>query len=297
MNTDNYIVKSLELYLFFGRIMKEHSLFLRAGFTPADPSFSARAEEYKKDFENLLCAAVMLSDGVIGRDVLRSGELVTEFTALAEKQTEALTDISINREITAKELRLRHGCCGNNIDAETRHRVKQLNQKALKLVDGLISFKEGVLKNVLRCEMFTMNYPLLLEHIIREAKLYREYIAVLEREGCLTDESMRDTECFWNQIMMEHALFIRGLLDPTEEDLIRLADGFAADYAKLLENCRNAHDRTLRVNSLDETLKFRDFKATGTRGITGCEIRSVILPLLADHVLREANHYIRLLKE
>ena len=27
----------------------------------------------------------------------------------------------------------------------------------------------------------------------------------------------------------------------------------------------------------------------------GCQIRSVILPLLADHVLREANHYLRLL--
>lgn len=26
MHTDNYVVKSLELHLFFGRIMKEHSL-------------------------------------------------------------------------------------------------------------------------------------------------------------------------------------------------------------------------------------------------------------------------------
>ena len=33
----------------------------------------------------------------------------------------------------------------------------------------------------------------------------------------------------------------------------------------------------------------------GAKGISGCKIRSVILPLLADHVLREANHYIRLL--
>lgn len=31
-----YVVLSLELHLFFGRIMKEHALFLRAGFTPRD---------------------------------------------------------------------------------------------------------------------------------------------------------------------------------------------------------------------------------------------------------------------
>ena len=31
-------------------------------------------------------------------------------------------------------------------------------------------------------------------------------------------------------------------------------------------------------------------------GINDCKIKSLILPLLADHVLREANHYLRILK-
>ncbi|MBQ7335858.1 MAG: DUF2935 domain-containing protein [Clostridia bacterium] len=295
MYTDHYVTRSLELHLFFGRIMKEHALFLRAGFTPADPSFSSKAEYYKKEFENLLSRAVMLSNGVIGQEVLDSGEILTEFTPLAEKQTEALTGISINREITAKEQRLRAACCGNPISPDARRHVRQLNQRALELLDGLISFKEKILENVLDCQMFTANYPLLIEHIIREAKLYRGYVGILERDGDLPDVSMRETECFWNQIMMEHALFIRGLLDPSEEELIQAADGFAQEYSKLLEACNNAHARTLGGGSLEETLKFKDFKTAGTKGITGCEIRSIILPLLADHVLREANHYIRLL--
>ena len=57
------------------------------------------------------------------------------------------------------------------------------------------------------------------------------------------------------------------------------------------------NDKTLvRRESLQETLRFWDFKTAGVQGITGCKIRSVILPLLSDHVLREANHYIRLLE-
>ncbi len=48
--------------------------------------------------------------------------------------------------------------------------------------------------------------------------------------------------------------------------------------------------------ALKETLRFRDFKAAGAKGILDCQISSIILPLLADHVLREANHYIRILK-
>lgn len=42
---------------------------------------------------------------------------------------------------------------------------------------------------------------------------------------------------FFARIMKEHALFIRGLLDPSEEKLIDTADGFAEDYKRLLVGC------------------------------------------------------------
>lgn len=296
MNTDNYIIKSLELHLLFGRIMKEHALFLKAGFTPVNASFSNKAEFYKKEFEKLLSQAVTLSQGIISQEVLCSGELVTKFTAPAEKKTEAFTGISINEEITSRELRLISNCRQNKIHPGMRYKIRQMNRTAIELLNGLICFKELILKNVLHCEMFTMNYPLLIEHIIREAKLYREYTEMLEKNGDLTDQSMHEIECFWNQIMMEHALFIRGLLDPSEAELIHSANEFAKDYSELLTACNTAHRQTLGTASLDETIKFRDFKMAGTEGIEQCKIRSVILPLLADHVLREANHYIRLLK-
>ncbi len=49
-------------------------------------------------------------------------------------------------------------------------------------------------------------------------------------------------------------------------------------------------------DTLLETIKLRDFKKAGAEGIVECKIKSIILPLLADNVLREANHYIRVLK-
>ncbi|MGN0700950.1 MAG: DUF2935 domain-containing protein [Oscillospiraceae bacterium] len=296
MHSSNYVEKSLELHLFFGRIMKEHSLFLEAGFTPANAPFSEKAEHFKCEFEMLLCEAVKLANGIVSQQVLRSNEIVTEFTATAEKQTEHFTGISIDNDITAMELRLKSGCGKCSDNPEMRGRVRKLNQKALALLDGLISFKETILRNVLCGEMFTMNYPLLIEHIIKEAKLYREYVECLEKQGSLPDSSMRETECFWNRIMMEHAMFIRGLLDPCETELFNSADKFAGEYCELLEKCRSAHNSAMTANSLEVTRRFRDFKAAGTQGIEQNKIRSIILPLLADHVLRESNHYLRLLR-
>lgn len=92
--------------------------------------------------------------------------------------------------------------------------------------------------------------------------------------------------------------FIRGLLDPTECELIQAAEGFAEDYCRLLEEARDKDCQAMEEltrQTLETTEKYRAFKTAGTKGITGCEIRSLILPLLADHVLREANHYLRIL--
>ena len=291
---DRYVTLSLELNLFFARIMKEHALFLEAGFTPANEEFVRKADFYKRGFESVLRRAIGLSHGITDQSVLESGELFTEFTANAERQTQCFTGIPIDRELTAMAARLR---CGGpcRVSPVLCRQVKQLNETALRLLDGLIGFKETTLKRVLACRMFTMNYPLLLEHIIREAKLYRTFLRDAER-CCLDGQTMKETEVFWNQIMMEHAQFIRGLLDPTEDALIKTSDAFAQEYAALLARAREANDAAMgRQEALKETLRFRDFKTAGVQGITGCKIRSVILPLLADHVLREANHYIRLL--
>lgn len=144
---------------------------------------------------------------------------------------------------------------------------------------------------------FTANYPLLIEHIIREAKLYRDTLRKLMGGKRIHCKNMLRQEEFWNQIMMEHVLFIRGLLDPSEEELIEAADGFSKDYKKLLEAMQDCHgSEKTAEQSLEETINLREFKTAGTKGILECEIESLILPLLAGHVLREANHYIRILE-
>ncbi len=291
---DHFTVLSLELHLFFARIMKEHSLFLVAAFTPANAALAKQAEHFMREFEQLLFRATVLGDGVISREALAAGEIFTPFTARAERHTECFTGIPINGDITARQVRLRwRSCSGTN--PRLRGQVQALNRTALELLNGLIALKKQILCEVLNGQIFTMNYPLLLEHIIREAKLYREYVCRLEQEGDLDCCSMAELEQFWNQIMMEHALFIRGLLDPAEEELIKTAHGFAEDFCCLLERSRCVHDQTLTRETREKVCALRDFKAAGTRGIEEARIRSVILPLLADHVLREANHYLRLL--
>lgn len=298
IDQQQYVILSLELHLFFGRIMKEHSIFLEAGFTPANPNFSNVADQFKEQFENVLYHAVVLGNGIITPNVVSSGEIVTEYTLGTEQKTQNFTGIVINQDITRMEADL-YGLENPQITSDMVQQVRQLNTQTIPLLDGLIEFKTRVLNEVLACNMFTMNYPLLIDHILREANMYRSQLAALE-SGEYPYNDVKDTELFWDQIMMEHALFIRGLLDPTEGELINTSNNFAHEYADLLEMARNATDATMEQvtgETLEETLRYQDFKEAGTSGISECKIRSIILPLLGDHVLREANHFIRLLNQ
>lgn len=294
-----YITLSLETHLFFGRIMKEHSLFLLVGFPAKETGFIQRADRFREEFETGLRRTVELADGMVRESVLNSGEVVTEFTQKAECQTGKLTGIPIDVKITEAEKRLSAGNC-MMANREMASQVRRLNRKMLQSLNGLISFKEQILREMTTCRLYTTNYPLLIEHILREAKLYRQIISELERRGRISMPDLKNLEMFWNQIMMEHAQFIRGLLDPTECELIETADEFAEDYCRLLEEAREqdriAINESLAEKTLQTTKQYQQFKTAGTEGITDCEIRSIILPLLADHVLREANHYLRILE-
>lgn len=293
--------QSLELHLFFGRIMKEHSFFLQLGFTPRDINYTQKADEFRREFDKFLGEVILLSNGVVSQNVLQSGEVITPYTLKAEMVSSYYTGIKIPIELTQEEAELK-GTGRIPYNPIIDERVFYINQWAIKLVSALIQFKANILNNVLECKMFTVNYPLLIDHIMREASLYLQTIQKLQnREHINMEREVAEQELFWNKIMAEHSKFIRGLLDPTEDELINAANNFGKEFDQLTADSKAAMDKTMPLikvtaESLKATKALRDFKEQGTQGLIECKVKSIIIPLLGDHTLREANHYLRLLK-
>lgn len=301
LSSADFVRQSLGLHLFFARIMKEHSFFLEAGFTPKDGNFTQRADTFRMEFDGLLAEAISLSNGVVDPKILQSGEVITQYTLKAEMSTAYYTGVDIQTDLTRAEAGLTDGICAE-VNPILEQKVCVLNEKAIVLITSLIEFKTLILSNVLSCKMFTFNYPLLIDHILRETKLYLLMIQRLQnREEISIEREAYEQEAFWNRIMAEHSKFIRGLLDPSENELINTANNFGNEFDELTSEAIQAIDMTVPIakvtsDSLRATKAIRDFKAQGTQGLLKCRIRSIIVPLLGDHVLREASHYLRLLK-
>jgi hypothetical protein len=288
---------SIDLNLFFLRIMKEHSLFLRLGFTPRDKSMADEAEAFRNAFEQLLIEATDLAYGNASAEAIQSQQFVTPYTISAENVTSFYTGVPTNTCLTREESMLEPSN-GTAPSAGMRQMVDTLNRKAYRATAALAEFKDRLLANVRACKVFTMNYPLLIEHILREARFFMDMLAALVNgSNIMRPEDLINQEVFWNRQMAEHAKFIAGLLDPSEAALIDTARMFGTEFDQLTAESRQATQRTMNVtqsttDSIAATKRLREFKTAGTQGLLDCKIQSIIVPLLADHVLREANHYL-----
>lgn len=294
LSSQEFIRFSLEINLFFQRIMKEHLFFIETNLQPVETSNIAQANMLKQSFEHLLAETVYYARGIISGNGIKSNEFVTPYTLCAEEVTSKLTGASLNTEITKAELDLLN--TPNSYYRELLEPiVYDLNRRSYTMLEKVIAFQKKLLALSLKCKIFITLYHEMLEHDTREAEYYLEILKYLQCRK-LPKKSLCEELNFWNNIMGEHAEFIDGMLDPTEKKLKETAEASANGFEKLVQECIRTAENQIIQKSLDSTEVIRDFKRKSTEGLLKCKIKSIIPPLLADHVLREANHYIKLLK-
>lgn len=298
LSKKEFIQLSLELNLFFGRIMKEHMILMEAGLSVKNSNYILEADNIKRSFEDILKEVIALSNRAISQQAIDSNEFVTPFTLDAETITESLTGVCIDKDITISELELMSDP-NFNYTSSLEGYVFDLNNRIINLIIETIKFSEKLLAQVLECNLFIFIYPHMQEHLIREANFYLKTLIDLQERN-MAKKDILEREIFWNHIMEDHAEFIRGFLDPTEKELLHKANDFAKLFEKLVEKTKEASEEEIckitKVN-LKATKEIKEFKTASTEGLIECEIKAIMSPLLADHVLREANRYIRILKE
>jgi hypothetical protein len=174
----------------------------------------------------------------------------------------------------------------------------------IEAVEAIIEFKARLLRLLIQCMAAPgRNYPLLLDHIRREAERFLEFLRTPAPEDSL--DLLLEQEVFWLRIMKEHIEFVIHLLDPSERELIKQAEEFKKTFSRLLitaQELKSMNDaQPTRFNTvvrftqdvITNTTQLRDFKAAAYELATLCELLSIVsTPLLLDHIRREADKFL-----
>lgn len=183
--------------------------------------------------------------------------------------------------------------------------IKRFNEEVHTAASYIWAFKRKVLGLILKCQLpGANNFPLLVDHVSREANYFRNRLAELNN-GQLEPlpDAIIDENVFFLRIMADHAKFISHLLDPSERQLVEQANNFSQEFDTLLfqaKDLESMRPQSQTLPLLDQFLdqnkvsvkSLRDFKKTARDLIEACRIKSIIHPLLADHVFREAEHFL-----
>ncbi|MBY0013432.1 DUF2935 domain-containing protein [Paenibacillus typhae] len=186
--------------------------------------------------------------------------------------------------------------------------IRAFNVEVHTAVSHIWVFKRKVLGLILQCKLPGQNnFPLLVDHVSREANYFRNRLEELNN-GTLEPlhDAIIDENVFFLRIMADHAKFISHLLDPSERKLVEQAREFSHDFDTLMFQAidlssMRPQSQTVPLLSqfVDENKvsveSLRDFKKTARDLIAECRIKSIIHPLLADHVYREAEHFLFIL--
>ena len=188
------------------------------------------------------------------------------------------------------------------------NQIREFNSEVQQAARSIFIFKRKVLGLILTCKLpGANNFPLLVDHTSREANYFRKRLVELN-EGKMKPlpDAIIKENVFFLRIMADHAKFIGHLLDPSERKLIDIARNFSNDFDQLMYQARDLESmkpQSQTVPLLDQFLdqnrvsvsSLRDFKKTARDLIEQCKIKSIIHPLLADHVFREADRFLEII--
>ncbi|WP_034299383.1 MULTISPECIES: DUF2935 domain-containing protein [Bacillaceae] len=185
--------------------------------------------------------------------------------------------------------------------------IRKFNIQVYQAVASIWAYKRKVLGLILSCKIISNNIPLLVDHTSREAYYFANRLKELN-EGILQPipEAIIKENVFFLKIMADHSKFIGHLLDPSERKLVDQAREFSNDFDQLLFQAQDLdhmrpHSETkpMLEQFLDQNrvsvVSLRDFKKTARELIEACKIKSNIPALLADHVYREADHFLHII--
>lgn len=155
------------------------------------------------------------------------------------------------------------------------------NHTTIEMVKPFIDFKAHLGAEQLSGRLQSLVWPSFFEHTLREAERFVQRLSQFSTGD--VSISRNEASVFWTTIMGDHGGFIAHLLDPTERDLVLKASEISNAFRSLHDQIPSEKEPLLMA--IEEIL---DLKVAAAKGIELGQIKSIIHPMLADHVRREA---------
>jgi len=291
----SFVLQSLNSNLYFLRTLREFCTNLQLSFLSNNEEYIDTARDFGKRCEELGAELIKYANGNVTKQALDNQIFVTDYTLDMELLTEKLFPIDIDTEITKRESALTPGF-DENPSMEVVRALEKINNDALILVTNFIDFCQSIKIQMEDNRVFAYFYISLIDAILVEMNLYMVNLERLISKSSISPTFIAGYEYLFNDLLQRYSSFIRGLVDPSNNDTIIRATVFYNQFNALANKYKSTGltpdiQTELKKESEELVDSFRRLITQLMSDVLSSNTYFLAPPIFLDNIYTTANYF------
>ena len=289
--------ESLVNHLYFAGSIRSFCSTIGLTFFKNNQSYIDKAIAIGYHATDIINETIMLMDNDLAKDVLNSDVYITPYTKELDLLTQKLFSISLLIQID-KDIDILKSRGEVVFNDEYMAKIDNINNKSVGLINDFKSFCQEIKIKLDNGELFSYLYPDFFNYMYDEISVYGRDIDRIMSKKDYTEFYLNEFTYYFNELLRESALYIRGFLDTIDQDIFDKASFYANAFANLTEKYLKKSDIVVNLNLETERLvtNYKKFISDIIEKLLNAKTYFVTPPITLDNFLTNINVYLYILK-
>ena len=243
---------------------------------------------------DIINKALLYLDKNLAKIILDNDVYITKYTKELDLLTEKLFDISLIIGVD-KDIEILKNRDTVNYD-NVIGKIELLNNESLLLINDFKEYCSEVKTKIDNGELFSYLYPDFFNYMYDEISVYGRDIERIISKKDYTKFYLEEYVYYFNELLRESALYIRGFLDTREQDIFDMASYYINAFANLTEKYLKNKDDSLNIETENLVTRYKEFIESIIEKLLKKEIYFITPPITLDNFLTNVNVYLYIIK-
>lgn len=287
--------ESLVNHLYFAGTIRSFCSTIGLTFFKNNQEYIDKAISLGYRATDIINKAIFYMDKELANIVLESNVYITPYTKELDLLTEKLFDInlfiSIDKDTNILKTR------GNvEYNDDTMKKIDDLNKESLVLINDFKEFCNLIKTKLDANELFSYLYPDFFNYMYDEISVYGRDIERIMSKKDYTKFYLSEFTYYFNELLRESALYIRGFLDTKEGDIFDMASYYINAFSNLTLKYLKNKDDDLSIETERLVTNYQKFISSIIEDLLKSKIFFITPGITLDNFLTNVNVYLFILK-
>lgn len=295
-NKDIY-EQSLVNHIYFAGSIRSFCTTIGLTFFKNNQDYIDRAVALGYRATDIINKAILYMNKELANAVITNDVYITPYTKELDLLTQKLFDISLVIAVD-KDLQILKTRGEVVYNSEMMEKIDSLNKEAKSLIDDFKAFCSEIKTKLDSQELFSYSYPDFFNYMYEEIAVYGRDIDRIMSKKDYTEFYLNEFAYYFNELLRESALYIRGFLDTIDQDVFDMASFYVNAFANLTEKYlkSNKGDINLSLETEKLVIRYKQFITDIIEKLLKSKLYFITPPITLDNFLTNVNVYLFILK-